>query len=102
MARAAISVTALAGGGFAGSAVGSVPDIASVVADTAVLVADGASPTQAHVTTLNGHVTPLNAAISGDLTVTWDGTKITTQSQLNAAVNAVLSAARAGYGGALT
>jgi predicted dinucleotide-utilizing enzyme len=106
MARAAINVNIggqLDASGKFGTSInsGSTPDIASVVADTAVLVADAASPTQAHVTTLNGHVGPLNTAITGDLTVTWDTSKITTLNQLKAALAQVLTSAQSGYGGAL-
>ncbi len=97
MARAAINITL--GKPLGSVSVASVPDIASVVADTAVLVADGASPTQAHVTTLNGHVGPLNAAVTGDITITWDIAKVTTVNDLKNAFAAAIVAAQGGLGG---
>lgn len=83
---------------------------ATVAANVATLVADGASPTQAHVTTLNTNwgtlntaittlaadVAALNSAITGDVQVTWDTTKVTTVTQLKRAFDAALQAAAGG------
>lgn len=62
----------------------------ALIAAIGVLVADGATPTQAHVTTANAALPP----IQGDLTVSFDNTKITTVNQLKKACDALLQAAR--------
>lgn len=62
----------------------------ALIAAIGVLVADGATPTQAHVTTANAALPP----IQGDLTVSFDNTKITTVNQLKRACDALLQAAR--------
>lgn len=76
-------------------------------ASLATLVADGAAPTQAHVTafaatytTLAADIAALNTAITGDVQITWDTTKVTTITQLKRAFDAALQAA--GGGGILT
>lgn len=80
-----------------------VADAIPVAAALAVLVADAASPTQAHVTTLNNAYTTLaadiaalNVAITGDVQITWDTTKVTTITQLKRAFDAALQAAAGG------
>ena len=117
MALAAVNITIgqSLGGGVYNSSVkgGSVPsfatvttDMATVSADVASLVADGASPTQGHVTTLttdfsalNTAYTALKPAISGDVSIVWDGSVITSRNQLRAALHAALAAIDGGYGG---
>lgn len=103
MAKAAINISIggpIGGGGFSTMLVGaSAPNLAAVVTDTATLVSDGATPTQAHVNTLNTDVTAFNAAITGDVTVYFDTTKITTVNQLRSVLAAAMVAAQAGYSG---
>lgn len=62
----------------------------ALAAAMAVLVADAASPTQAHVTTANAAL----PAVTGDLQVSYDTSKITTTNQLKRACDALLHAAR--------
>lgn len=82
---------------------GSSADYSTVTADIAVLVADGASPTQGHVNTLNTDYGAVSGSINtGDVTVIWDTTNITSINQLRAALDAVIFAAQSGYAGALT
>lgn len=91
--------SAIAGAGLDPATV--VADAVTVAADVATLVADGVTPTQAHVTTLNTDwgalntaITALNAASAGDLTVSFDTSKITTVSQLARAFDLALSIMR--------
>jgi hypothetical protein len=90
----------LGDGRYATSIQGSgVPDFATVTANVATLVADGATPTQAHVNTLNTNYTPTVAAITGDVSIVWDATKVTDLNHLRAALDAALFHAKSGYGG---
>jgi hypothetical protein len=102
MALAAVNITigqALGSGRYSSSVKGgSVPDIATVTTNVATLVADGASPTQAHVTTLNTNHTKLAAAITGDVSVIWDGSTITSRNQLRHALREAIRAVEGGCG----
>jgi len=103
MALAAVNITigqSLGGGAYSSTIKrGSAPNFTSVTADVATLVADGASPTQGHVNTLNTDYTALAAAITGDVSVIWDGSTITSRNQLRAALRKVIEAVNGGFGG---
>lgn len=80
-----------------------VADQVTAAAALATLVADGATPTQAHVTAfgltytaLAADIAALNTALSGDVQITWDSTKVTTITQLKAVFAAALQAAAGG------
>lgn len=68
----------------------------AVATDVATLVADGASPTQAHVTTLNTDwgtlLAAINAsnAVSGNVSIQYDASVVTTKNQLREAVRALM------------
>lgn len=103
MALAAVNLTigqSLGDGRYSASIKGgSIPNFSAVTTDVATLVADAASPTQAHVTTLNTDYAALAAAITGDVTVIWNGATITHRNQLRHVLLTLMKAVEGGYGG---
>jgi hypothetical protein len=88
------------------SDVPSFPSTATVAADVATLVSDGATPTQGHVTTLNTDWGVLNtaaanvsSAVTGDVSLVWDASVVTSLNALRHAVAVAIRLAEGGYGG---
>jgi hypothetical protein len=90
-----------------GDPIGTLPATTTVNTDIATLVADGAIPTQGHVNTLNTDWTAYKAALTayqtaeltGDVTVSFDKSSVTTRRQFVSALKQIVKAVEGGLGG---
>lgn len=90
-----------------GDPITGIPATTTMDTDVATLVSDAGSPTQGHVNTLNTDWTAFKAALTtytggsltGNVTVSWNGSVVTTRRQLKAALDAIMRSAESGMGG---